>query len=939
MLSTQQLAALKAANCEVAVDNLTRQLYATDASPYQVVPLAVAFPKSAAQASSIIEAAAHSGVSVIPRGAGTGLSGGAIGEGLVIDFARHNNQIFDFDNEQKTVRVGPGVVLDQLNHFLRPHGFRFGPDVATSSRATLGGMIANDSSGAHTPVYGTTGMHVAELQIVLADGKIAKIGPGHDTLQHQQHLIEDLISFNSLQIAERFPPGLLKRWPGYALARALQNPKNLISILTGSEGTLAAIVSAKLKIVPLPVARGVGLIFFASVTEALQATEELLELKPAAIEHIDRPLFDQTRGQREFQAARDLLELDEQPCESILIVEFFEDVEERLALLRKKKLGLRQLILRTQAEADLVWAVRKAGLSLLTSCKGSAKPACFIEDAAVQPQDLPQYVLNLQKFFAGVGVEASFYGHAATGLLHVRPVLDLQRADDLQKFRQIADEVSALVLQFKGSLAGEHGVGIARTEFLKEQVGDELYRLMKEIKFSFDPNNLFNPGKIISDGRYKIDKHLRWGAGYELKLPFEPQLAFAARDGSFTGNLEQCNGCGGCLKQTPTMCPTFVATGEEIMSTRGRANAIRAALEWRGSGDPLHSAELEIALGNCLSCKACTTECPSNVNMALLKAELLHARIQKDGLKLRERMLGSADQLGRLGCAMPRVANFFLEAGSVRHFFEKLLGFAPERPLPHFARTRFDRWFAKHQSARFAHRGRVILWDDTFSRYHEPHNAIAAVAVLEAAGFRVTLAARRKCCGRPAFSQGNLGEAAKLGQHNLALLNQDDDAPVIFLEPSCYSMFVEDYHELKLADSENVASRCFLFEEFIANLLQAEPDALKFNREVQRLVIHAHCNAKSLTNTNYMRRLAERLPNRTVTMLDTGCCGMAGAFGMLASKYELSLKIAAPLIEKIKHQPYGTIVVASGTSCRHQIQHLAPNLTQHMACVLADALA
>jgi FAD/FMN-containing dehydrogenase/Fe-S oxidoreductase len=939
MLSTQQLATLKAANCQVAVDNLTRQLYATDASPYQVVPLAVAFPKSAAQASSIIQAAAHAGVSVIPRGAGTGLSGGAIGDGLVIDFARHNRQIFDFDNEQKTVRVGPGVVLDQLNNFLRPQRFRFGPDVATSSRATLGGMIANDSSGSHTPVYGTTGMHVAELQIVLADGKVLKIGPGHDTLPLQQHLIEDLTSFNSLLIAERFPPGLLKRWPGYALARALQEPKNLISILTGSEGTLAAIVSAKLKIVPLPETRGVGLIFFASVTEALQATEELLELKPAAIEHIDRPLFDQTRGQREFQAARDLLQLDEQPCESILIVEFFEDVSEQLASLRKKKLGLRQLILRTQAEADLVWAVRKAGLSLLTSCKGSAKPACFIEDAAVRPQDLPEYVGNLQKIFTNVGVEASFYGHAAAGLLHVRPVLDLQRADDLQKFRQIADEVSALVSQFKGSLAGEHGVGIARTEFLKEQVGDELYRLMKEIKFSFDPNNLFNPGKIISDGRYKIDNHFRWGAGYELKLPFEPQLAFAARDGSFTGNLEQCNGCGSCLKQTPTMCPTYLVTGDEIMSTRGRANAIRAALEQREiHGDPLYSAELETAIGNCLSCKACTTECPSNVNMALLKTELLHARIQKNGLKWRDKLLSSADQLGRLGCAMPRVANFFLESSSLRHIFGKLFGFTPERPLPHFARPRFDRWFAKHESTQFASRGRVVLWDDTFSRYHEPHNAIAAVAVLEAAGFRVTLATQRKCCGRPAFSQGNLAEAAKLGQHNLALLN-DDDAPIIFLEPSCYSMFVEDYRELKLPDAEHVASRCFLFEEFIANLLQAEPDALKFDREVQRLVIHAHCHAKSLTNTNYMRQLAERLPNRTVTMLDTGCCGMAGAFGMLESKYELSLKVAEPLIEKIKHQPYGTIVVASGTSCRHQIQHLAPNLTQHMACVLADALA
>ena len=940
MMPAQQLATLHAANCEVAFDNLTRQLYATDASPYQVVPLAVAFPRTATHASSIIQAAAQAGVAVIPRGAGTGLSGGAIGEGLIVDFARHNREIWDFNKDARTVRVGPGVVLDQLNRFLHPHGFRFGPDVATSSRATLGGMIANDSSGSHTPVYGTTGMHVNELKIVLADGTVVTVGPKHNVLHPQRQLMEDLVSLNSLQIAERFPPGLLKRWPGYALARAAQNPANLISILTGSEGTLAAILAAELKIVPLPEERGVGLLFFASVAEALQATDELLELKPAAIEHIDRALFDQTRGQREFQAARDLLELDTKPCESILIVEFFEHVRERLALLKKKKLGLRQLILKTDAEADFVWSVRKAGLSLLTGCKGSAKPACFIEDAAVRPQDLPAYVSSLQELMQRVGVTASYYGHAAAGLLHVRPVLDLHRDRDLDKYRQIADEVSALVVQFKGSLAGEHGVGMARTEFLKEQVGPELYRLMKEIKRSFDPDNVFNPGKIISDGRFKIDRDLRLHAGRPLPLPFEPQLAFAAKDGSFAGNLEQCNGCGGCLKQTPTMCPTYLATGEEIMSTRGRANAIRAALELRGTGgDALRSVELEAALSNCLSCKACTNECPSNVNLALLKAELLHARIRRDGLKLRERLLSDVDLIGKLGCAAPSIANGLLKSGSLRRVLGKLLGFTPERPLPPFARTRFDRWFAKRPPFRKAYRGRVILWDDTFARYHEPETGIAAVTVLETAGFEVGLPAQRQCCGRPAFSMGNLAAAAKLGSHNLALLNQDtDDAPILFLEPSCYSMFAEDYRELKLPDADKIARRCFLFEEFVADLLRQEPGALLFDHEPQKIVIHAHCHAKSLAGTGHMRELAEHLPNRTVEMLDTGCCGMAGAFGMMESKYELSLKVAAPLIEKIKSQPYGTVVVASGTSCRHQIRHLAANRTQHMACVLADAL-
>jgi FAD/FMN-containing dehydrogenase/Fe-S oxidoreductase len=927
-----------ATNCEVAVDNLTRQLYATDASPYQIVPLAVAFPKSARQASAIIQAAAQVGVSVIPRGAGTGLSGGAIGEGLVVDFARHNRDIGRLDVERRTVRVGPGVILDQLNAYLRPHGFRFGPDVAPSSRATLGGMIANDSSGAHTPVYGTTGMHVLSLDIVMADGKMVEVREDTDSLPRQRGLIESIVAFNELAIAERFPPGLLKRWPGYALARAAENPANMLRILTGSEGTLAAITSAELKIVPLPEERGVGLFFFDSVAEAMQATEELLDLNPAAIEHIDRPLFDQTRGHPEFQAARDLMELDSKPCEAILIVEFFEGAKEGLLKLQKKNLGLRKLILDSQKQANLVWEVRKTGLSLLTSRKGDAKPACFIEDAAVRPRDLPAYVKALEDLMRRVDVSASYYGHAASGLLHVRPVLDLHEAEDLKKYRQIADDVSALISEFKGSLAGEHGVGIARTEFLKQQVGEEIYGLMREIKLSFDPNNVFNPGKIISDGRYEIDKHLRMGAGYKLNLPFEPRLAFGTRDGSFVANLEQCNGSGTCLKMTPTMCPTYLATGEEIMTTRGRANIIRAALERREIADPLQSAELDAALGNCLSCRACSTECPSNVNMPLLKAEMLHARIRRDGLKLRDRMLSDVDRLGRAGCVLPGPANWIMNSGLFKATVGKFLSFAPQRTLPPFAKKRFDRWFARRRNRPAPTRGQVVLWDDTFVRYYEPNIGMAAVAVLEAAGFEVVLPAERKCCGRPAFSQGNLDEADRLGRHNLGVLAATGDAPILFLEPSCYSMFAEDYHELKLPGAGLISPRCFLFEEFMENLLANEPDALSFDGEEDRIAIHAHCHAKSMMKSGCMKSLAGRLPNRSVSLLDTGCCGMAGAFGMLESKYELSMKVAQPLVEILKGLPFRTIVVASGTSCRHQIQHLVPVKLRHMAEVLAEAL-
>jgi len=941
MTPTQQMVTLSTASCDVAYDNLTRQLYATDASLYQIEPVAVAFPDSAYEASSIIRAAAQAGVSVIPRGAGTGLAGGAIGDGVVVDFARYNRLISELNPERKTVRVGAGVVLDQLNDFLRPHKLCFGPDVATSSRATLGGMIANDSSGAHAPVYGTTAAHVNELEIVLSDGQVLKIGPSHAALPKQRDLVESLLLLNELQINERFAPGLLKRWPGYALARAVSAPDKLLSILCGSEGTLAGIVSAELKLVPLPEERGVGLLFFASVAEAMQAAIELMDLKPAAIEHVDRPLFDQTRGQLAFQAARDLLELDTRPCEAILIVEFFEDAAERLALLAKRNLGLRRRMLQTPDEAELVWSLRKAGLSLLTSRRGAAKPVTFIEDTAVRPRDLPAYFAGLQKLMQQQGLEASYYGHAAAGLLHVRPVLDLRQPADLKKYRQVADEVSALVYQFKGSLAGEHGVGIARTEYFRSQVGEEIYQLMRQIKQSFDPYNLFNPGKIISDGRYKIDRNLRLDAGRALKLPFEPMLAFAGRDGSFTANLEQCNGCGGCLKLTPGMCPTFMATGEEAMSTRGRANAIRAVLELRGieNGEPLLAEELEAALSNCLSCRACTVECPSNVNLTLLKAELQHARIKRRGLALRERLVSSVDALGRLGCKLPFLANQFLDSPMMRFLESHIFGLTTRRPLPHFAHERFDHWFARQPPFRAAYRGRVVLWDDTFVRYYEPHVGQAAVKVLEAAGFEVVLPAHRQCCGRPAFSQGNLDEAARLGRHNLALLNQErGNTPIIFLEPSCYSMFVQDYQELKLPDMQRVAARCILFEQFIENLLEREPNALVFNDTPARMMIHVHCHAKALANTDYMYQLATRLPQREVTMLEAGCCGMAGVFGMKASKYELSVKIAEPIIQVIKSQPFGNIVVASGTSCRQQIQHLATVRTMHMAEVLAEAL-
>ena len=927
-----------ARSSDVRFDRLTRQLFATDASIYQVEPSAVAFPKSPDETTRLVQAAAADGVSVIPRGAGTGLAGGALGDGLVIDYSRYNRAISGFDPRRRTVHVLAGVVLDQLNSFLRPHGLRFGPDVATSSRATLGGMIANDSSGSHVPVYGTTIDHVRSVDVVLADGRQATVGSDGRTLADLHAAAAALMDAHHAEIEARMPPGLLKRWPGYGIEDWIRGRPGLIGLLGGSEGTLAIITGAELSLSPLPRRKGLGAICFESIGEAMQAAAELTDLRPAAIEHVDRLLFDQTRGQLAFQRARDLLQLHDDRCESILLVEFFDDVEGRLTSLTSRKLGLRTQTFSNPADMDAIWNLRKAGLTLLTGCVGAAKPTTGIEDACVRTQDLPEYVAELQRLMASLGLQGSFYGHASTGLLHVRPVIDLHSAEDLAKFRRIADEVSALVRQFRGSIAGEHGVGIARTEFIDDHLGPELAALMRSIKTLFDPGGLLNPGKIISDGRFKFDANLRWGAGYSLKPPFKPKLAFEFKDREFVSNLEQCNGCGGCRKDAATMCPTFIATGEEIMSTRGRANTIRAAMDGRlRDGVGFWTEELDEALDCCLSCKACTTECPSNVNLALLKAELLGVRHALKGLPLRDRLLSRVDVIGEWGTRLPGVANAMTAAPLIRRLMKATLGLADERPLPRFASARFDREFAKRMPVP-GKRGPVVLWDDCFTRYYEPEIGHAAVRVLEAAGFEVKLPEGRVCCGRPAFSLGRLDLAEKWAEQNARVFAESGDRPIIFLEPSCFSMVFDDYRELSVEGATQIRGRARLFESFIVETLRADREVLKFRPAPGPIAVHAHCHAKALVDSTVHAEVLSHLPGCEARVLDSACCGMAGAFGAFSDKYDLSMQLGRMLGAKLDEMPVQSRVVASGTSCRHQIEHVTNREPLHMAELLADAL-
>lgn len=998
---------------DVLFDAVSRALYATDASIYQATPHGVVCPRDAEDVAAVLRVARRYGVPLLARGGGTSLAGQVVGRGIQLDFSRYMHRVLEVNAAEGWAWVEPGIVLDELNAQLAAYGLKFAPDVAPANRATIGGMIGNNSSGMYSLAYGKTIDHVLELRVMLADGSVAQFGPlGDDELRAKLLLdnlegrayctVRRLAREHAEEIDRRFPK-LLRRVGGYNLdafvpmtnhrplaideqghAESSENNGgwpmvgrrafNMANIVVGAEGTLALVTAAKLRLVPRLAHTAIGILAFASLDEALAATLPCLACQPAAVELMDDILLGLTRASPQY--ARYLASFVQGEPGALLQVEFFGDTPaavradlDRLeAQVRAAGVPPFTFTRAVTPEARrAVLEVRKAGLPLLQSLSPDLKPETFVEDSAVAPERLRAYVQRFRQICAEHGVQVAFYGHASVGLLHARPLINLKRAEDVRTMRAIAEAIRDLVLEFGGALSGEHGDGMLRAEFNRALFGDALYEAFREVKRTFDPRGLLNPGKIVDAP--PMDTQLRYGPGYRVRIPLETHFRFADTSG-MAGAAELCNGNGLCRKTASgTMCPSYMVTRDEQHSTRGRANALRMVLSGALPPAELTGERMHAVMDLCLECKGCTGECPSRVNMTRLKSEWLTHYHAEHGVSLRTRLFANIRQLNRLGSALAPLANVLLALPGVPVLQERLLGISRHRRLPTFARVPFHTWFARRQRPGVNPAARaVVLFPDTFTDYNEPQVARAAVRVLEAAGYRVLLPARRVCCGRPLISKGQLGGLRALAQQQLAALAPYLDAglPIIGLEPSCILTFRDELPDM-LDDpcAQTLARQSFLFDEFLADEIRAGRTQLSFqshndskpqstetnplaveslclrgNSDTRSFLLHGHCHQKALASTAPALALLRLIPGADVRELDSGCCGMAGSFGYEAEHYAISQAIGERvLLPAVRALAPNTTVVALGASCRQQIADGTGWQARHLAEVLADALA
>lgn len=941
-------------------------LYATDASMYQMTPLAVMQPVDRNEMLSAIRQCAEQGLPLLARGGGTSLTGQSIGEAVILDVSKHLTQVLELNLDEFWVRVEPGVVCSELNALLKPHGLHFAPDPATENRANIGGMIANNSAGMRSVRYGMTIDHVLELDLALATGEVLHLSPlNADQLaikcsqQDREGRIylglHDLVARNASEILQRYPK-VIRRSGGYALDALVDAaPWNLAKLICGSEGTLGVILEAKLRLTPLPRCSAVCLAHFDTLDACLRAAAPIVALGPSAVELIDGVILRQARM---HPLTREICSLIQGEPAAVLVIEVQGDdlvgVAGHIQRIADGLTGRAYAapVMTDSGSIQAVWQLRASSLGLMTTVQGTKKPVPYIEDAAVPPEALADYVAEVLEVCHKYDQAVSMFGHASVGLMHIRPLHDLHQAADVACMKQIQEEVFPIVQKYGGSWSGEHGDGIVRGGFNRRYFGDQLYDAFREVKQLFDPEGRMNPGKVIET--LPVDSHLRFGRGYQ-SIEVDNLFHFRAQGGMLAA-AEQCTGVGACRKTlSGVMCPSYAATRDEMHSTRGRANALRLALTGQLGSDAFSRDELKAVMDLCLSCKGCKGECPNSVDMAHLKAEVLYQYQQRHGVALRSRFFGNQSKLAWLGSGpQAPLVNALMGSAWMRDLMKRMLEIDSKRPLPSVARQPLSRWFAARPSSRVAfkqgnvdEKGRkVVLFNDTYTEHYLPEVGRAAIEVLEAAGYRVDLATLGDS-QRSAISQGLLDQAKRNGTRLFQRLDEmlADGIPLLVCEPSSASALVDDLPDL-LDDADlarRVASQVKMVDHFLELELTAGHCTLPWNIHLpdvsRHFLIHGHCHQKTLDGGRWTHRLLARIPGAVVADTEAGCCGMAGAFGYEVEHVKISRKIAEQrLLPRLAKADADVQVVSNGFSCRHQIFDLSGRKSRHVAEVVRGFL-
>ncbi|MBC8485656.1 MAG: FAD-binding protein [Bacteroidetes bacterium] len=954
---------------DIFTDHHTRLLYATDASAYMEMPLAVTRPKNTDDIKALVIFAKKHNTSLIPRTAGTSLAGQVVGGGIVVDVSKYMTGILKINEIEKWVRVEPGVVLDELNKILEPIGLFFSPETSTSNRCMIGGMVGNNSCGAHSLIYGSTRDHTISVKMVLSDGTETEFGPvtkeqfnkkcklkflEGDIYRNIRSILSD--QENLEEIRRQFPDkSIIRRNTGYAIDLLLETEPftnsgekfNFSKIIAGSEGTLAFITEIKLSLDPLPPpVKGLVCLHCNSLEDALKGNLIVLKYSPCAVELMDDVIMEQSKSSIELSKNRFFIQ--GKPA-AMLIAEFAKETKEEVLKvtsemgkeMRKADYGYHFPVLFGE-DIPKVWALRKGGLGLLSNIPGDAKPVPVVEDTAVRPVDLPDYIADFNKLLLKYKLSCVYYAHIDTGELHLRPVLNLKDKNDTELFYTIAYETAKLVKKYKGSLSGEHGDGRLRGEFIPLIIGEKNYDLLKQIKTAWDPENIFNPGKIVDTP--KMNTSLRYKPG-QLTKEIKSVFDFSA-DFGYLRSVEKCNGSGDCRKSEVfdgTMCPSYQATRDENNTTRARANTLREILTNSTQKNPFDNKEIYEVLDQCLSCKGCKSECPSGVDMTKLKAEALQYYYDKNGIPLRTKATAYISQINRIGAILPSITNFLLTNSFTSGLIKKILGFAPQRSIPLFYKYTLRKTLSGLQTQTGLRT--IYLFIDEFTKYNDTEIGIKAVKILMKLGYRVEVP-EHTISGRTFLSKGLIRKAKKIANKNVTLLKDiiTDKTPLIGIEPSGILTFRDEYPDLVDKDlkeaSIKLAKSALMFDEFIAQEIdKGNITKDQFTKEARKIRLHGHCHQKSIASTEPTKKMLSLPENYEVEEIKSGCCGMAGSFGYEKEHYELSMKVGElVLFPEIRKTDESAIIAAPGISCRQQIKDGTGRKALHPVEILYDAL-